>query len=63
MRSFNSIRRTNCSIASTQNSIAVKPHTTKVACFLMPSKDGYPLEVSDYLSTDTILAQKNHAAA
>ena len=42
---------------------SVKPHTTKVACFLMPSKDGYPLEVSDYLSTDTILAQKNHAAA
>lgn len=41
----------------------VKPHTTKVACFLMPSKDGYPLEVSDYLSTDTILAQNNHAAA
>ena len=32
----------------------VKPHTTKVACFLMPSKDGYPLEVSDSLSTDTV---------
>ena len=43
--------------------VSVKPHTTKVACFLMPSKDGYPLEVSEYLSTDTSVAQNNHAAA
>ncbi len=32
----------------------VKPHTTKVACFLMPPCGGYLLEVSDCLSTDTV---------
>ena len=41
----------------------VKPHTTKVACFLLPPCGGCPLEASDCLPTFTVFAQITHAAA
>ena len=41
-----------------EKNASVKPHTTKVACFLMPPFGGCLLEASDCLSTYTVFAQR-----